>query len=147
MTVIYFMRVRKLPLKKMNLITYGGLAECLRNNIINYATGSSRIDIIFDVYKKYSIKDGERLSRGSASGITVVIRNDALREDMKLFWSSVDNKVQLQHYFCKWLMINFKSDKEVSFGGVKNVHCTTLVCGQTSRCTELNSVKKRQRTE
>ena len=144
--VIDFMAlVRKLPLKKMNIITYGGFAECLRSNIINYAAGSSRIDIIFDVYNKDSIKDGERLSRGSASGITVAIRNDAqtLPEDMGLFWSSADNKVQLQHYFYKWMILNFVSEKDVFFGGVNNVYyCIKLVSGQTSTCTELNSVQE-----
>lgn len=54
MIVIDFMAlVRKLPLKKMNLGTYGDLADCLRNNIMNYAIGSSRINIIFDVYSCY----------------------------------------------------------------------------------------------
>ena len=52
MVVIDFMAlVRKLPFKKLNLRTYSDLATTLMERIMANAIGSSRVDIIFDVYQ------------------------------------------------------------------------------------------------
>ena len=71
MTVVDFMTlVRKLPMKQMGLGTFGQLAESLSNSILANGSGSKRIDVIFDVYQKSSIKKMERAQRSSSEEIS-----------------------------------------------------------------------------
>ena len=76
MVVVDFMAlVRKLPVKKLNLKTYDDLASALKDHILYKAVASTRIDIIFDVYRRYSIKSGESAARSiPKSAITVLIK-------------------------------------------------------------------------
>ena len=68
--------VRKLPMKKMGLHTFGELADSLSNSILATDYASTRVDIIFDVYNKSSIKLMERAQRSSSEQITITIRSD-----------------------------------------------------------------------
>ena len=143
MVVIDFMAlVRKLPFKKLNLRTYSDLATTLMERIMANAIGSSRVDIIFDVYQRNSIKDGERTARGSVKSISIAIKGDHLRlpVDMNLFWNSMDNKNQIQNYLKSWMInLHCVSDKEIYFGGVEEMHYTKLAAGETQHCSELTS--------
>ena len=47
--------IRKLSLRKMKIKTYGELAGTLRDRLIQTAGTCFRIDIIFDVYRRFSI--------------------------------------------------------------------------------------------
>ena len=92
MTVIDFMAlVRKLPLKKMTIDTFGQLAESPCNNILVKGSASTRIYIVFDVFQKSSIKEIERAQRSSTKQITLTIRldNQKVPVDLDMFWSSV----------------------------------------------------------
>ena len=67
MTVVDFVAfVHKLPKKKMGLHTFKELAESLSNSILATASESPRIDIIFYVYQKSSIKQMEWAQRSSS---------------------------------------------------------------------------------
>ena len=99
MTVVDFMAlVRKLPMKQMGLGTFGKLAESLSNSILAKGSGYKRIDVIFDVYQKKSIKQMERAQRSSSEEIEVTIQSDnqKLRVNLDMFWSSMLNKVRLK---------------------------------------------------
>ena len=118
MTVVDFMAlVRKLPVKKMGIHSFGELTESLSNSILATGSESTRIDIIFYVYQKSSIKQMERSQRSSSQQITITIRfsNQKLPVDLDMFWSSMLNKVRLQEYVFKWMLQNVKSDKEIFF--------------------------------
>ena len=84
-----------------------------------------RIDIIFDIHEKSSIKQGEHAKRSSSHQITITIRSDnqKLPVDLGMFWSSSLNKVRLEEYVYKWMVQNIKSDKEIFFGGVHGGEC------------------------
>ena len=145
MVIIDFMAfIRKLPFKKLKLQTYGDLAATLMERIMSNAVGSSRIDIIFDVYQQNSIKDGERAARAAAQGITISIKKDiqSLPVDMTLFWDSMENKIQLQRYFMTWMIRNCNYAKEIYFGGVDGMYCTKLTAGKTRECPELLSIQE-----
>ncbi|KAG1679017.1 Inositol-trisphosphate 3-kinase [Nymphon striatum] len=119
MTIVDFMAlVRKLPMKKMGLHTFEELAKSLSDRILATGSVSTRIDIIFDVYQKSSIKQMERAQRSSSEEITMTIRSDnqKLPVNLDMFWSSMLNKVWLQEYVFKWMLQNVKSDKEIFFG-------------------------------
>ncbi|KAK4317056.1 hypothetical protein Pmani_011868 [Petrolisthes manimaculis] len=142
MTVVDFMAlVRKLPMKKMGLDTFGQLAENLSNSILAKGSESTRIDIIFDVYKKSSIKQMERAQRSSSEEITITIRSDnqKLPVNLDMFWSSMLNKVRLQEYVYKWMLENVVSEKEIIFGGVYGGECRKLLAGTETQITELSS--------
>ena len=142
MTKVDFMAlVRKLPMKKMGLHTFGELAESLSNSILATGSESTRIDIIFDVYQKSSIKQMERAQRSSSEQITITIRSDnqKLPVDLDMFWSSMLNKVRLQEYVFKWMLQNVESDKEIFFGGVYEGEGRKLLAGTETQITELSS--------
>ena len=142
MTIVDFMAlVRKLPMKKMGLDTFGQLAESLSNSILAKGSESTRIDIIFDVYQKSSIKQMERAQRSSSEEITITIRSDnqKLPVDLDMFWSSMLNKVRLQEYVFKWMLQNVVSEKEIIFGGVYGGECRKLLAGTETQIAELSS--------
>ena len=104
MTIVDFMAlVRKLPMKKIGLHTFGELAESLSNSILATGSASTRIYIIFYVYQKSPIKQMERAQRRSSEQITITIRSDnqKLPVDLDMFWSLMFNKVRLQEYVFK----------------------------------------------
>ena len=136
MTVVDFMAlVRKLPMKQMGLGTFGQLAESLSNSILAKGSGSKRIDVIFDVYQKSSIKQMERAQRSSSEEITVTIQSDSqkLPVNLDMFWSSMLNKVRLQQYVFKWVKKNIQSEKEIVFGGVYGGKCRKLLSAMKQR--------------
>ena len=116
--------VRKLPMKKMGRHTFGELAESLSNSILATGYASTRVDIIFDVYQKSSIKQMERAQRSSSEQITITIRSDNQKTpvDLDMFWRSMFNKVRLQEYVFKWILPNVELDKEIFVGGVYGVN-------------------------
>ena len=88
MTIVDFMAlVRKLPMEIMDLHTFMELADSRSNNVLAIGSASTRIDIIFDVYQKSSIKKIERGQRRSSGQITITIRSDnqKLSVDLDMF--------------------------------------------------------------
>ena len=117
MTVVDFMSiVRKLPMKKMGLDTFGDIAECLSNIILATCSESTRIDNIFNVYQNASIKQIERAQRKSSEQIKITIRSDNQKVpvDIDMFCSSMVNQVRLQEYFFQWILKNVSSKKKYS---------------------------------
>ena len=133
--------VRKLPIKKMGLHSFGELAESLSNSILATGSASTRIDIIFDLYKTSSIKQMEWAQRSSSEQITITIRSDnqKLPVDLDMFWSSMFNKVRLHEYVFKWMLQNVESDKEIFVGGVYGGECRKLLAGTETQITEHSS--------
>ncbi|KAG1688949.1 hypothetical protein GQR58_007914 [Nymphon striatum] len=133
MTIMNFMAlVRKLPMKKMGLHTFGELAESLSNRILATGSVSTRIDIIFYVYQKSSIKQIEQAQRSSSEQITITIRydNQKLPVDLDMFWRSMLNKVRLQDYVFKWMLQNVEA-----YGD----ECRKLLAGTETQIAELSS--------
>ena len=146
-TIVDFMAVvRMLPVKKFKLKTYDNFAAALKDFIMDYARGTSRIDIIFDVYNSYSIKYTERNSRAQSGsgGITVKIKKDEqkLPVDMNSFWESIENKSQLQSFFMSWMGRKYRGNKEIYFGGVDEKYCFVLKAGVTTPCEDLLSMQE-----
>ena len=81
--------------------TYGELFNNLRGMSKYVSKDSSRIDIIFDNYFEQSITQQERDRRSSDQAIEVKIANTCqkLPIAMENFWSSSNNKIQLQQMF------------------------------------------------
>ena len=89
--VIDFMvYARKVPVKKMNLVCYEDLLGALWKTFSSLSKGSTRIDIVFDLYPQQSIKQGERNQRRKLEPIETNISTikQQLPVEMDRFWSS-----------------------------------------------------------
>lgn len=60
--------VRKVPVEKTKLKTYGDMAKSLWNTFTKLARGYARIDIIFDLYLTCSIKETKQNRRNAVKG-------------------------------------------------------------------------------
>lgn len=131
--VIDFMAyARKVPTKKMRLVTYEDFFRALWKTCSRLSKGSTRIDIVFDVYLRYSIKQGERNRRSKLDPIETSIATveQQLPVDMDRFWSSSQNKMKFQQAFIKWVRLNCVSDAPIYLGGAgeENVTACIKVC-------------------
>ena len=96
----------KVPIKTLKMIkTYEDLFNHLWVMFKYVSNDSSRTDIMFDNYFEQSVKQHERHRRSSDQKIEVKIPNacQKLPLEMENFWSSSNNKIQLQQMFIDWL--------------------------------------------
>lgn len=128
--VIDFMAyARKIPPKKMRLVTYEGFFTALWKTFSRLSKGSNRIDIVFDVYLRYSIKQGERNRRSKLDPIETSISTvkQQLPVDMDRFWSSSENKMRFQQAFIKWIQENHVGDIPIYLGGAGEENVTACI--------------------
>ena len=74
--------------------TLGEFANLIIQRIKGIAQNSSRIDIVFDVYKEGSVKAAERQQKKTSHPINMNIDGveTPLPKDMYAFWASSSNK-------------------------------------------------------
>ena len=102
----YMGHCHKVPIKTLKMIkTYEDLFNHLWVMFKYVSNDSSRTDIMFDNYFEQSVKQHERHRRSSDQKIGVKIPNacQKLPLEMENFWSSSNNKIQLQQMFIDWL--------------------------------------------
>ena len=131
--VVDFMAyARKIPTKKMMLSTYEDYFKALWRTFSSLSKDCSRIDIVFDIYLRHSIKQGERNRRSKLDPIETNITciKQQLPVEMDRFWSSSENKMKFQHTFIKWARYNYISDVPIYLGGAgeENVPACIKVC-------------------
>jgi len=89
---------------KGNDQTFAQLAESALAKVLQEGAKSQRIDVVFDVYKKTSIKDAERTNRGADSGIQ--FRNIApghnIQQWRKLLYSSANKASLIKFLVDEW---------------------------------------------
>ena len=79
---------------KGNDQTFSQLAESALTHILHEGVRSHRIDVDFDTYREYSIKNTERSNRGSTTGIQFQNMAPGHRiQQWRTFLSSSANKV------------------------------------------------------
>ena len=118
--VVNFMAyARKIPTKKMVLATYEDFFKALWRTFSSLSKGCSQIDIVFDVYLKHSIKQGERNWRSKLDLIETNITSikQQLPVEMDRFWLSLENKMRFQQSFIKWACCNCVSEVPIYLGG------------------------------
>ena len=117
MVVIDFMaQAIKVPVKKAKIRTSGEFAQFLWKHFKYLGNECERIDIIFDLYLDSSIKHGGRQRRAKATAINVIISHSEqpIPVDIDKFWSSSENKIQLQQFFIIWLKELYTREESVS---------------------------------
>ena len=131
--VIDFMAyARKIPTKKMVLATYKFFFKALWRTFSSLSKGCSRIDIVFGVYLRHSIKQDERNRSTKLDPIETNITSvkQQLPVEMKRFWSPSKNKMKFQQSFIKWACCNCVSEVPIYLGGAgeENVTACIKVC-------------------
>ena len=97
MSVFEFMgHCRKVPIKTLKMKTYEDLFNHLWGMLKYVSKDSSRIDMMFDNYFEQSVKLQERDRRSSDQAVEVKIANACQKLPIESFWSSSNNKIQLQ---------------------------------------------------
>ena len=94
--VVDFMAyARKIPTKMM-LATYEDFFKALWRTFSILSKGCSQLDIVFDVYLRHSIKQGERNRRSKLDPIETNITSvqQQLPVEMDRFWPSSENKMK-----------------------------------------------------
>ena len=78
--------------------TFREVADMLLAMVLREGASSARIDAVFDVYRKISVKNAEREKRGAAKGNEYrSIRPDHRVQQWRRFLSNPENKQQLVH--------------------------------------------------
>ena len=127
---------RKVPTKKMMLTTYEDYFKALWRTFSSLSKDCSRIDIVFDLYLRHGIKQGERNRRSKLHPIETNITSikQQLPVEMDRFWSSSENKMKFQQLFIKWARYNYVLDVPIYLGGAgeENVAACIKVCSNDS---------------
>lgn len=123
--------------------TFGEFAEMILNRIISLSREAERVDVVFDIYQENSIKAGERLRRMKKDPIHMTISSSmtALPKDMDAFWSSIQNKNQLQKFFQTYTLQHKDrlSRVTVFLSGMIGEEALKLQKGQVTEVPELSS--------
>ena len=123
---------RKVPTKKMMLTTYEDYFKALWRTFSSLSKDCSQIDIVFDVYLRHSIKQGERNRRSKLDPTETNITSikQQLPVEMDRFSSSSENKMKFQQLFIKWACYNYLSNVPIYLGGAgeENVTACIKVC-------------------
>ena len=103
---------------KADHLTYLQLAELTMQSALRESVHCDRLDIVFDVYKRYSIKTAERLRRGEEESISVRnITGGQTIHQWRRFLSNSENKTCLIDFLVQvWTSSDFREkfiNKEV----------------------------------
>ena len=109
-------------MKKLQLKTYNDFFKSIWNTFTALSTFCGRIDIVFDLYLKHSIKASERRRRVSVEEIETLISSfdQALPVEFDRFWPLSKNKTALQQQFSAWIIENLDGEnfeKQLFLGG------------------------------
>ena len=101
--------------------------QSIWESFLNIGRHVDRIDVIFDCYRKDTIKGLERQRRSEMAdaiqvSITNVNRPLPLASEFSRFWASMKNKIRFQQFFISWITENYDGDKLIYLGGC-NVGC------------------------
>ena len=96
--------------------TFGDVSEQVLMSALNIGASSQRIDVVFDVYKSTSIKNAERINRGSGVHFTNISRGHKIQQWRKLLASSTSKTNLIRFIYTDWqrqTLLNVLGDKEL----------------------------------
>ena len=107
-----------------NQKTFGDIAKTVLKIVIREGDKGDRVDVVFDVYREGSIKDEERVNRGSGSGVK--FKSLATGHKVKQ-WRSFLSEAQNKTMLIEFITEEWKSNESKSMIGQKTLFVT---CGQ-----------------
>ena len=118
MVVIDFMaQARKVTVKKATIRTFGEFSQFLWKSFRYLGNECERIYIIFDLYLDSSIKPTrcrQHRAKADPTNVTISHSEQPVPVDIDKFWSSSENKIQLQQFFINWLKELYTSEESIS---------------------------------
>ena len=111
-----------------NQKTFGDIAKTVLKRILREGDKSDRVDVVFDVHREGSIKDAERVNRGSGSGVK--FRSLAARHKIKQ-WRSFLSEAQNKTMLIEFIAEEWKANESKTMIGKKALFVT---CGQKCWC-------------
>lgn len=131
----FMAQARKVPIKKLNFITFKDLASYLCQVMSNLSRNCKRVDVVFDCYSADGIKNAERFRRTSGKKcLTCIFKpSEKLPNDINMLWQSTENKIGFQQFFTNWMLSNFNDTRQFYFGGCHLTDakkCVLLVNGK-----------------
>lgn len=124
---------------KVDYLTFGEIADKILSRVLHEGYGSSRVDVVFDVYRDISIKSAERELRGESDAIT--FKNLAAGQKVKQFKNFLrngDNKTSLVRFVVQHWQTALSRERL----GDKELHVT---CG--SRCYKMTTERVEEEEE
>ncbi|KAG1676717.1 hypothetical protein GQR58_014141 [Nymphon striatum] len=134
--------VQKLKIDQSN--TFGDIAQKFSASISQAGFASKRIDVVFDVYIENSIKNAERVRRGTSSLQFGTLLDNSKVKQWKNFLSSSENKTLLIRY----LIVKLKEPLFINQLGNKELYVTEgATCFKITRAgchevEELDSIQE-----
>ena len=107
-----------------NQKTFGDIAKTVLKIVIREGDKCDRVDVVIDVYREGSIKDAERVNRGSGFGVK--FRSLATGHKVKQ-WRSFLSEAQNKTMLIEFITEEWKSNESKSMIGQKTLFVT---CGQ-----------------
>ena len=85
-------------------MTFDELADQIHASVMRAAASSARVDVVFDVYKQMSIKDAERATRGSDTGIrfTNIVSGHKIQQWRRLLCCGASKMKLVQFIVDQW---------------------------------------------
>ena len=100
-----------------NQKTFGDIAKTVLKIVIREGDKCDRVDVVFDVYREDSIKDAERVNRGSGSGVKFrILATGHKVKQRRSFLSEAQNKTMLIEFITE----EWKSNESKSMIGQKH---------------------------
>ena len=110
--------------------TFQKLASQLFESILAAGCKSGRIDVVFDVYRRVSIKNAERLKRATDSVVFKQIMANQPIKQWNSFLSSSENKTELIKFLVsEWKKENYR----------KSLGCKKLLVTSEDNCFEIQA--------
>ena len=144
MVIDFMAYARKVPTKKMNLVTCEDFFNALWRTFSALSKGCSRIDK-FLTCTLTCTKEGER-SRGSKLDLiqtNIATVKQQLPVEIDRFWASSANKMKFQQAFIKWMSFECKVDVPWFLGGAhaENVTACMKICSDDELIEEVDALR------
>jgi len=100
--------------------TFHEIAKTLLKRVLQEGDKSDQVDVVFDVYREGSIKDAERVNRGSGSGVKFrsIVAGHKIKQ-WRSFLSEAQNKTML----IQFITDEWKSGSSKSIARQQNTLC------------------------
>ena len=123
-------------------MTFDELADQIHASVMRAAASSERVDVVFDVYKQMSIKDAERATRGSDTGIrfTNILSGHKIQQWRRLLCCGASKMKLVQFIVDQW-----QETRKRQILGEKVMYvtsgetCTKITCDEVVEIDELKT--------
>jgi len=123
-------------------MTFDELADQVLANVMRAAGSSQRVDVVFDVYKQLSIKDPERTTRGSDTGIrfTNIISGHKIQQWRWLLCCGASKTKLIQFIVEQWQEPHRRQKLgEKTMYVTSGETCTKITCDEAVEVVELKT--------